>query len=50
MQFLLDNNHYSIQVMMDSPLELVGLNIRLHGGMIAECLDAQVTHIVFDEK
>ena len=36
--------------MTDSPLELVGLDIRLHGGVITDCLDAQVTHIVFNER
>ena len=39
-----------VQVMTDSPLELVGLNIRLHGGVISDCLDAQVTHVVFSEQ
>ena len=38
------------QILPDSPLELVGLDIRLHGGVVTDHLDAQVTHIVFDEK
>ncbi|XP_065897200.1 DNA ligase 4-like isoform X2 [Dysidea avara] len=37
-------------ILPDSPLELVGLDIRLHGGVVTDHLDAQVTHIVFDEN
>ena len=40
----------SYQVIPDSPLELVGLVIRLHGGVVSDHLDDQVTHIVFDEE
>lgn len=36
-------------VMMDSPLELVGLDIRLHGGVISDNLDDHVTHVVINE-
>lgn len=35
---------------MDSPLELVRLDIRLHGGAVTDHLDDQVTHVVFDEQ
>ena len=34
---------------MDSPLELVGLDIRLHGGVISDNLDDHVTHVVINE-
>ena len=28
----------------------MGLDIRLHGGVITDYLDAQVTHVVFNEQ